>query len=237
MKTASIFYPHRVFNNGRPCCITFHAKHAAVCSALYTMNVSILVVLIYSWRVHDDAKNPEHLRDVYSGVQIAYVAIIILNVLTICVSMILLHAIHKETYSLIILWLLSTITFTSIEGVCIVYSNVLRDHVNKKFDDWSKREGLIFLMRALLLILPISGVTKFYGSLRHGVVWRKPGTVELRYQLRTGGRWPLMPAVEEEEEEEDQYDIYDCDETRALNPPQNGNNSTDTEYESNSTMV
>ncbi|VVD01116.1 unnamed protein product [Leptidea sinapis] len=34
-----------------PCCRTLHVKHAAYVSALYTLNISILVVLLYSWRI------------------------------------------------------------------------------------------------------------------------------------------------------------------------------------------
>lgn len=42
-----------------------------------------------------------------------------------CVSL------FQENASLISLWIFGTITFIAFEAVCIVYSNVLREHVNR----------------------------------------------------------------------------------------------------------
>ncbi|XP_047989956.1 uncharacterized protein LOC125229205 isoform X2 [Leguminivora glycinivorella] len=50
-----------------PCCRTLHIKHAAYASALYTLNISILVVLLYSWRIGVNAKRYKELDDVYYG--------------------------------------------------------------------------------------------------------------------------------------------------------------------------
>ncbi|KAG6448113.1 hypothetical protein O3G_MSEX005300, partial [Manduca sexta] len=49
------------------CCRTLHVKHAAYASALYTLNISILVVLLYSWRIGVNAKRYKELDDVYYG--------------------------------------------------------------------------------------------------------------------------------------------------------------------------
>ncbi|XP_065201530.1 uncharacterized protein LOC135832299 [Planococcus citri] len=178
MKTA-ILYPYLALHNRKICCITFHARQAAIFSAIYTMNVSVLVILIYSWRVNENSKNYTQLDEVYYGVQIAYVAIVTVHLFNICLSLLLLYAVLKEKYSLISLWILGTITFTAMEAVCMVYSNVLRDHVNREFDTWSKEEASFFTCRAILNVLPIIGVLKFYNMLRAGVTWKGPETIEL----------------------------------------------------------
>lgn len=57
--------------------------------------MSILVVLIYSWRIGVNFKKYETLQDVYYGVQIAYLAIIGTQLFMIVLSIILLFGIYK----------------------------------------------------------------------------------------------------------------------------------------------
>jgi len=46
-------------------------------------------------------------------------------------SYIITHTLFQERVSLIVPWIVGLITFMALEAVAIVYSNVLRDHVNK----------------------------------------------------------------------------------------------------------
>ncbi|KAI5703645.1 hypothetical protein M8J75_014500 [Diaphorina citri] len=55
-----------------------------------------------------------------------------------------------EKTSLVVPWIVGCITFMSLEAMAMVYSNVLRDHVNKKFDFLCKSEVLFFLSRAVV---------------------------------------------------------------------------------------
>ncbi|KAI5739094.1 hypothetical protein M8J77_014847 [Diaphorina citri] len=65
MKYSAILYPYEALNHGQGSCFRLHAKHAAMCSAIYTLNVSILVVLIYTWRVSTNIKKADEFQDVY----------------------------------------------------------------------------------------------------------------------------------------------------------------------------
>ncbi|KAL1110295.1 hypothetical protein AAG570_008372 [Ranatra chinensis] len=97
----------------------------------FLQNISILVVLLYSWRVGVNVNKFSELQDVYYGVQIAYVAIIVTQLFMIVLSALLLYAIIKEKCSLLVPWIIGFIAFMALEAVAMVYSNVLRDHVNK----------------------------------------------------------------------------------------------------------
>ncbi|XP_026684340.1 protein windbeutel-like, partial [Diaphorina citri] len=61
-------------------------------------NVSILVVLIYTWRVSTNIKKADEFQDVYYGVQIAYIAIIGTQVFMIILSIVLLMGVLKVSY-------------------------------------------------------------------------------------------------------------------------------------------
>ncbi|XP_061706555.1 uncharacterized protein LOC133517315 isoform X1 [Cydia pomonella] len=114
-----------------PCCRTLHIKHAAYASALYTLNISILVVLLYSWRIGVNAKRYKELDDVYYGVQIAYFAIIGTQMFMIMLSIILFYGIYKENVAFLVPWVVGCMTFMALEAMAMVYSNILRDHVNR----------------------------------------------------------------------------------------------------------
>ncbi|KAL7031426.1 hypothetical protein ACKWTF_007010 [Chironomus riparius] len=75
MKTTVLYHYHRPERrNGL--CRTFNTKHCAITSAIYSLNVSILVVLLYSWQINVNTRKSQILGDVYYGVQISYYAII-----------------------------------------------------------------------------------------------------------------------------------------------------------------
>ncbi|XP_075234115.1 uncharacterized protein LOC142331948 [Lycorma delicatula] len=175
---ARVFYPYEAINDGFGC-FRLHARHAAVTSAIYTLNVSILVVLIYSWRISVNARKYTDLQDVYYGVQIAYFAIIGTQMFMIVLSIMLLFGIIKEKCGLVVSWIIGFITFIPLEAVAMVYSNVLRDHVNREFDSACKAEVAFFLTRAALNIFAIYGVMKFYNLLRAGITWKGPEAIEL----------------------------------------------------------
>ncbi|XP_026469190.1 uncharacterized protein LOC113373082 [Ctenocephalides felis] len=93
MKSA-ILYPYGSLH-GRYCCGLLHAKHLAAASGVYSLNISILVVLIYSWRIGININKYSELEEVYYGVQMAYLAIIVTQLCMVILSMMLLFGIYK----------------------------------------------------------------------------------------------------------------------------------------------
>lgn len=177
MKSA-ILYPYGPLT-GTGCCRMLHAKHLAVTSAIYTLNISILIVLIYAWRISVNVRRSGELEDVYYGVQIAYFAIIGTQMSMIFLSVMLMFGIYKENPGLIVPWIIGFITFMALEAVAMVYSNVLRDHVNKQFDTMCKAEVTFFIARAFINVLAMWGVMRFYNLVRAGITWKGPEVIEL----------------------------------------------------------
>ncbi|XP_049314394.1 uncharacterized protein LOC105223791 isoform X1 [Bactrocera dorsalis] len=175
-----ILYPYGPLT-GTGCCRMLHAKNLALTSAIYTINMSLLIVLIYSWRINVNMRKVESLEDVYYGVQIAYFAIIGTQMSMIVLSVMLIFGIYKENPGLIVPWIIGYITFMALEAVAMVYSNVLRDHVNKQFDAMCKAEVAFFILRAVINVLAMWGVLRFYNLVRSGITWKGPEVIELRY--------------------------------------------------------
>ncbi|XP_046808701.1 stress response protein NST1 [Lucilia cuprina] len=92
----------------------------------------------------------------------------------IVLSIMLLFGIVKENPGLIVPWIIGYITFMALEAVAMVYSNVLRDHVNKQFDAMCKAEVAFFIARAFINVLSMWGVLRFYNLVRSGITWRGP---------------------------------------------------------------
>ncbi|CAD7006244.1 unnamed protein product [Ceratitis capitata] len=90
-----ILYPYGPLT-GTGCCRMLHAKNLALTSAIYTINMSLLIVLIYSWRINVNMRKAETLEDVYYGVQIAYFAIIGTQMSMIVLSVMLIFGIYKH---------------------------------------------------------------------------------------------------------------------------------------------
>ncbi|XP_054085142.1 uncharacterized protein LOC105214585 isoform X2 [Zeugodacus cucurbitae] len=168
-----ILYPYGPLT-GTGCCRMLHAKNLALTSAIYTINMSLLIVLIYSWRINVNMRKAESLEDVYYGVQIAYFAIIGTQMSMIVLSVMLIFGIYKENPGLIVPWIIGYITFMALEAVAMVYSNVLRDHVNKQFDAMCKTEVAFFIVRAVFNVLAMWGVMRFYNLVRSGITWKGP---------------------------------------------------------------
>ncbi|XP_017041574.1 uncharacterized protein LOC108088339 [Drosophila ficusphila] len=169
-----ILYPYGPLTGGTRCCRMLHAKNLAITSAIYTINISLLIVLIYSWRINVNMHKSADLQDVYYGVQIAYFAIIGTQMSMILLSIVLIFGICRENPGLIVPWIIGYITFMALEAVAMVYSNVLRDHVNKQFDAMCKAEVAFFIARALINVLAMWGVLRFYNLVRSGITWRGP---------------------------------------------------------------
>nr|CAD7572693.1 unnamed protein product [Timema californicum] len=93
--------------------------------------------------------------------------------------------IRKENAAFVVPWIIGFITFMALEAVAMVYSNVLRDHVNKQFDALCKAEMAFFISRAFLNIISLYGVMQFYNMLRMGISWKGPEAIEL---LGEGGK-------------------------------------------------
>ncbi|XP_030387885.1 uncharacterized protein LOC115634363 [Scaptodrosophila lebanonensis] len=169
-----ILYPYGPLTGGTRCCRMLHAKNLAITSAIYTINISLLIVLIYSWRINVNMHKSGELQDVYYGVQIAYFAIIGTQMSMILLSIVLIFGICRENPGLIVPWIIGYITFMALEAVAMVYSNVLRDHVNKQFDAMCKAEVAFFIARAFINVLAMWGVLRFYNLVRSGITWRGP---------------------------------------------------------------
>ncbi|KAH8419541.1 hypothetical protein KR222_005060 [Zaprionus bogoriensis] len=169
-----ILYPYGPLTGGTRCCRMLHAKNLAITSAIYTINISLLIVLIYSWRINVNMHKSAELQDVYYGVQIAYFAIIGTQMSMVLLSIVLIFGICRENPGLIVPWIIGYITFMALEAVAMVYSNVLRDHVNKQFDAMCKAEVAFFIARAFINVLAMWGVLRFYNLVRSGITWRGP---------------------------------------------------------------
>ncbi|KAK5643949.1 hypothetical protein RI129_007794 [Pyrocoelia pectoralis] len=177
MKSVLVYsYDHLT---AKGCCRLLNPKHAAITAAIYTLNISILVVLLYSWRISVNVKKYALLEDVYYGVQIAYLAIIGTQLFMIVLSIILLLGIYKENTSFVIPWIIGFITFMALEAVAMVYSNVLRDHVNRQFDALCKAEVAFFVSRTIINIVAMGGVMRYCNLLRNGITWKGPEIIEL----------------------------------------------------------
>nr|CAD7410112.1 unnamed protein product [Timema poppensis] len=87
---------------------------------------------------------------------------------------------NTENAAFVVPWIIGFITFMALEAVAMVYSNVLRDHVNKQFDALCKAEMAFFISRAFLNIISLYGVTQFYNMLRMGISWKGPEAIELK---------------------------------------------------------
>uniref|UniRef100_A0A1A9ZRY4 Uncharacterized protein n=1 Tax=Glossina pallidipes TaxID=7398 RepID=A0A1A9ZRY4_GLOPL len=183
-----IFYPYGPLT-GFGCFPKLHAKNLAASSAIYTINISLLIVLIYSWRINVNKASSSDLQDVYYGVQIAYFAIIGTQMSIIVLSVMLMFGIYKENPGLIVPWIIGYITLMALEAVAMVYSNVLRDHVNKQFDAMCKLEVAFFITRAFINVLVMWGVLRFYNLLRSGITWRGP---EAKTATTTFTTQPIM---------------------------------------------
>jgi len=160
-------------------CCRYHTRNAAITAAITTICICILVVLMYSWRIGDDAVNAGHLHEVYYGVQFTYFAIIGTQFAMIGLSCLLLVGVYRERSGLIAAWIVGCITFMAMEAVCTVYSNVLRDHINKRFDALFRAEVAAFICRAVINSVAIIGVTRFYQQLQIGITWKDPEEIEL----------------------------------------------------------
>lgn len=97
-------------------------------------HMSIVVILLYVWRIDANLRKYGDLEDVYYGVQIAYMAIVCMHVSMAALSVVLLLGIHRENAGMVVPWIVGMLTFMALEAVTMVYSNVLRDHVNRVSD-------------------------------------------------------------------------------------------------------
>ncbi|KAK9876624.1 hypothetical protein WA026_014002 [Henosepilachna vigintioctopunctata] len=100
-------------------------KYAAVSAAIYTLNISIFVVLLYSWRISLNIKKYSTLEDVYYGVQFAYFAIIGTQLFMICLSVLLLIGIYKvnhQQWSVPMRFLEDHHPFLSLPGLIVLLS-------------------------------------------------------------------------------------------------------------------
>ncbi|XP_045134365.1 uncharacterized protein LOC123517952 [Portunus trituberculatus] len=155
------------------------ARHAALTAALCSTTTSVVVAALCGWQLVVNGRHPHHFQDVYYGVQIAYLATLCTHLALIFLSCFLIVGIYQERAGLVSPWVLATITFMALEAVCCVYSNVLRDHINKRFDTICKVEMSFLVARLLINILNLCGVLKFYRNLRAGYTYRDPEAIEL----------------------------------------------------------
>ncbi|XP_050714724.1 uncharacterized protein LOC126997592 isoform X2 [Eriocheir sinensis] len=156
-----------------------NAQHAALSAALFTICSSVVVVLVYIWRLVLNARHPEHLSDVYYGVQISYLSTLGTHVTLIALTSVLFIGIQQERCGLITPWVVANIAFMALEAVCCMYSNVLRDHVNKKFDAVCRAEVSFFLFRVAINVMGLWAVMRFVRNLRAGITYKDPEAIHL----------------------------------------------------------
>jgi len=154
-------------------------RQAAIIAAVYTICASIATFFGYFFLIISTSSQKHHLSDVYWGVQASYGGAIIAEITSLCLSVALLIAIHQENSSPIVPWVLGYIGSIALEALTIVYSNVLRDHVNQGFDQLCHFEVGIFLSKTLLNIVAIGYVVRFYRQLKNGATWKILDVYEL----------------------------------------------------------
>ncbi|KAK4886937.1 hypothetical protein RN001_003208, partial [Aquatica leii] len=84
-----------------------------------------------------------------------------------------------ENTSFVIPWIIGFITFMALEAVAMVYSNILRDHVNRQFDVLCKAEVAFFISRTVINVVAMGGVMRYCNLLRAGITWKGPEVIEL----------------------------------------------------------
>ncbi|XP_037297413.1 uncharacterized protein LOC115450159 [Manduca sexta] len=85
----------------------------------------------------------------------------------------------QENVAFLVPWVVGCMTFMALEAMAMVYSNILRDHVNKQFDSMCKAEISFLVPRILLNCLCIWCVLRLYHLLRAGVTWKGAAPIEL----------------------------------------------------------
>ncbi|XP_070506735.1 uncharacterized protein [Chironomus tepperi] len=136
------------------CTRTFTVKSWTLISAIYSLNISILVVLLYSWQISVNMKKFQSFGDVYYAI-----------------------GTYTENAGLVVPFVIGMLTFMSFEALGLVYANVLKDQIFGHFDVFAKRELMAFLIRLILNTLVIWVVMKFYHMLRSGISWKLNETI------------------------------------------------------------
>ncbi|XP_063873946.1 uncharacterized protein LOC135107699 isoform X1 [Scylla paramamosain] len=169
--------PSHLRVNGRTC---FDSQHAALSAATFTICSSVVVVLVYVWRMVLNARHPDHLQDVYYGVQISYMSTLGTHITLIALTSFLFIGIRQERCGLITPWVVANIAFMALEAVCCMYSNILRDHINKqRFDVVCRAEVSFFLFRATINVMGLWAVMRFVKNIRAGITYKDPEAIEL----------------------------------------------------------
>ncbi|XP_045135094.1 uncharacterized protein LOC123518374 isoform X1 [Portunus trituberculatus] len=169
--------PSHLRVSGRTC---FDAQHAALSAATFTICSSVVVVLVYVWRLVLNARHPDQLQDVYYGVQISYMSTLGTHITLIALTSVLFIGIRQERCGLITPWVVANIAFMALEAVCCMYSNILRDHINKqRFDAVCRAEVSFFLFRATINGMGLWAVMRFVKNIRAGITYKDPEAIEL----------------------------------------------------------
>ncbi|KZS20740.1 Uncharacterized protein APZ42_012401 [Daphnia magna] len=154
-------------------------RQAAVVAAVYTICASSITFFGYCFLAVATSYQAKHMADVYWGVQASYAAVMMAELTSLCLSTTLLIAIYQENCSLMVPWVLGFIGSISLEALAIVYSNVLRDHINQGFDQLCHFEVGVFLSKTFINIIVIGTVVRLYRQLKDGVTWRVNDIYEL----------------------------------------------------------
>ncbi|XP_018016013.1 uncharacterized protein LOC108672790 [Hyalella azteca] len=144
------------------------ARTAALLAAFFTMVCSVFVASMYCCLLYQLSYVRKDLAELYYGVQISYLAVLSTQLSLFSLSVLLYTAVLQERIGWVGLWMVGVVALTPLEGVCTMYSNILRDHVNKKFDVQSKVEMGVFIIRLIANVLGVGGVFRFYRSLQSG---------------------------------------------------------------------
>ncbi|CAO1399454.1 unnamed protein product [Diamesa serratosioi] len=128
MKSTVLYHYYGPIRKNR-CCRQLNIKQLAIASAVYTLNISILVVLLYSWQISVNTKKYQALGEVYYGIQISHFAIIATQLSMMVLSVLLFIGIYTENSGLVAPWIIGILTFMALEAVAMVYGNVLKDHI------------------------------------------------------------------------------------------------------------
>ncbi|XP_055337335.1 uncharacterized protein LOC129587561 [Paramacrobiotus metropolitanus] len=160
----------------------FDPRFAALTSAFIILDMSILAILLYGWKVLVDVywqpeKEAEGYNSVlsrryYYGLQTSQFVLLSTHFVILFLTTILIVGVIKEKLHFIFSWLVGFVALICLETVCMIYSVVLIAHMHNGFDALVKAELGFFSSRFLVNGLAIYSIVGFYKELTAGRTWK-----------------------------------------------------------------
>ncbi|CAG9803492.1 unnamed protein product [Chironomus riparius] len=115
------------YNVRKAGCRLFNDKILALLSGIYTLNISILIFIMFGWQINANFKSYQDLGDVYYGIQIAQIAIIGTQISMAILSVVLIIGIYKENSNFLVPYIVGFLTLWSLETIALLCGVVTSD--------------------------------------------------------------------------------------------------------------